>query len=142
MHSSGACNHNMALSSGVEEAVFFVVQNDRRQSIRPDRPGIDRNPVIVNLSRIHRRMPVDDDEFVLSIRLKERFANPEKVFLALFIERHTRPNSGMHEKIIALDMGQDEGMKEVEMGARHFFRQLFAEFLGRAAQNVAQAVTH
>jgi len=55
---------------------------------------------------------MDDDAAMVRLIEQERLANPSEIRLDLVVDRYTRPNPRMHEKVIAKPAGIDEAPQE------------------------------
>src|SRR6185437_11521430 len=113
-----------------EEGALARIEDEAGEPAAGEGPGVDADAVGANDRRLGNAVAMDDDLAEIDARLQKLVANPKQVLRLLTLERDARPDPGMNEGVVALDMHEREPIEEGEM----LLRQLLGEFTLRAEQ--------
>src|SRR3569623_269454 len=99
-----------------EQPPAITFNDECRQNPRPISARVDPDPVRSFLDGITDGVAMDDDEAVVGLIPEEWLADPAQVRLLLPFDLHSRPDTGMDEKIISETAGIGERPQELDMG--------------------------
>ena len=88
----------------VEQSLLRAVKPHGGKAARTPSLGVDADAPGQPFRLSCRRVSVDDHIRAWVLRAEEKVADPQKVGLALRLQRPSRPHAGVYEQVVALDV--------------------------------------
>lgn len=98
---------------GLQEIARGPVENHRGQRAGHEGAGVDADTVFPHIRPRGDRVAMDDDVVMARPGIEEFAADPNQVALILVGQGDPRPDPGMNERVVALDMGEQQPVEKI-----------------------------